>query len=197
MDEVPIAGVEESRGAFKTFLAIYDAPAYVRRARAVEGALAELLHRCRQKRDEWLPMVRLRLAMLKALAGEWDALRPLLDDDSLGQLRRLHDELTPSLRSPVLPTTSLRRLRRALAELCGSIELFNRRWREYLPTVELDEVNALRDGYNRWYVLEKECAVRSPRLAREGFVRLEPLTSASLLELLPPLGVPREKQTRS
>jgi hypothetical protein len=87
-------------------------------------------------------------------------------------------------------------LRRALAELCGSIELFNRRWREYLPTVELNEVNALRDGYNRWYVLEKECAVRSPRLAREGFVRLEPLSSASLLELLPPLGVPHEKRTR-
>jgi hypothetical protein len=191
VDEVPILGVQETKDAFKTFQAMYGAPAYVRRAREVEAALERLLQRCRTQRDEWLPMVRLRLGILKALAGAWPALAPLLaDEKQLGQLEQMERDLAPSLRAPVAPTASRRRLRRALLELRASVEHFNRRWQAYLSAVDLDAVNGLRDGYNRYYVLEKECAVRSPRLAREGFVRLEPLTTAHLFAALPPLPVP-------
>jgi hypothetical protein len=54
----------------------------------------------------------------------------------------------------------------------------------------LNQVNDLRDGYNRYYVLEKECAVRSFRLARQGFCPLEPLTVEDITALFPLLHVP-------
>ena len=190
MDEVPIPGVDD-RDAFKTFVSIYGGPAYIRRAREVEGALEHVLARCRKQRDDWLTMVRLRLGVLKALAGDWPPLAPLLaDEEQLGHLEQMHADFAPQLRTPVAATSSPRRLRRALHELRESIELFNRRWLAYLSRVDLSWVNELRDGYNRYYIVEKECAVRSPRLARVGFQRLEPLTTESLLVLLPPLPVP-------
>jgi hypothetical protein len=52
-------------------------------------------------------------------------------------------------------------------------------------------VNEARDGYNRYYVLEKECAIRSALLARRGFCRLEPFTLEQLAALVPELPVPR------
>lgn len=104
-------------------------------------------------------------------------------------MRQLHRELEPRLRIPVEPTSSLRRLRRALVELIESTERFNRGWKPFLEAVDLARVNELRDGYNRWYVLEKECALRSPRLARLGFQRLEPITPETLAVLFPPLPV--------
>ena len=187
MNEVPIPGVDD-RDAFQTFVGMAGGPAFVRRARAVEGALEHVLRRCRQQRADWLPMVRLRLGTLKALAGTWSALAPLLaDTEQLLRLEKMYDDLAPQLRTPVSVTTSRRRLRRALCDLKDSIELFNRRWQTYLTRIDLSWVNELRDGYNRYYVLEKECAVRSPQLARAGFERLEPLTAATLLDLLPPL----------
>jgi hypothetical protein len=189
VDEEPIPSVED-RDAFKTFVSIYGGPAYIRRAREVEGALEHLLARCRQQREEWLTMVRLRLGVLKVMAGDWPALTPLLDEEQLDHLARMYADLAPQLRMPVAVTSSRRLLRRALRELCESIEAFNRRWLAYLTRVDLSWVNELRDGYNRYYVLEKECAIRSPRLARVGFQRLEPLTAESLRALLPPLPVP-------
>jgi hypothetical protein len=170
----------------------YDVPAYVRRARGVQDAFEHLLRTCRAKRDELLAMVRTRVGVLHGLAGDWAVLRPLLaDDEQVHALRQLHADLNPKLRVPVTPTSSLWALRRAIRELSESIERFNRRWQEFLPKVDLTRVNELRDGYNRYYLLEKECAVRSPRLARQGFHRLEPLTTEELVLLLPPLPVPR------
>lgn len=137
-------------------------------------------------------MVRLNLGILQALAGQWLTLRPLLaDDEQLRVLQTLHDELTPSLRVPVEPTLIQRKLRRALVTLKESLERFNRAWRDYLQQVDLNRVNELREGYNRWYLLEKECALRSPRLARLGFHPLEPFTLDELTRRLPLLPVPR------
>jgi hypothetical protein len=194
--EVPIAGRDDANDAFKQFQAIYGAPAYVRRARSVEAAYDLLLERCRRQREEWLPMVRMRLGTLHALAGEWEKLRPLVAELDLERLRELYAQLSPRLRVPVEPTTSSRLMRNTLAELRESLELFNRRWSSYLAMIDLKEINELRDGYNRYYVLEKECAVRSARLAREGFTRLEPLTTADLFRLLPLLPVPNLAVTR-
>ena len=193
MEEIPIVGRDDPADIVKRFIANYDAPAYARRARAVEDAYDQLIGRCRRQRDEWLALVRLRVGVLRALSGDWQALRALVDGRALIRLAQLHDELAPQLRVPVEPATSERALTRALDELRESIERFNRRWAEYLPTVDLAHVNKLRDGYNRYYLLEKECVVRSARLARQGFQRLEPLTTEHLAALMPLLPVPHAK----
>jgi hypothetical protein len=72
-----------------------------------------------------------------------------------------------------------------MTELAESLDLFNRRWSRFLNSLDLDDVNQLIDGYNRWYVLEKECVVGSHRVARQGFEPLEPLTSSSLEAIYP------------
>ena len=51
---------------------------------------------------------------------------------------------------------------------------------DFLRDVNLSRVNALRDGYNRYYVLEKECAVHSPQLARQEAVLSRRLPSWAL-----------------
>jgi hypothetical protein len=173
----------------------YGEPAYVRRGRAVEHAYQDLLDHCRARRREWLHMVRVRLGVLFALAGGRDALVPLLrDEEEALALERLHSELAPALRVPIEPTTSRRALSLALIELTESMERFNRRWREYLPTVDLSRVNDLRTSYNRYYILEKECATHSASVARQGFQPLEPLTSDDLADRLPPLPLPQLKE---
>jgi hypothetical protein len=193
VDDIPIPGREEGN-LVQRFVAHYDAPAYVRRARRVHDAYEALLQRCRRKRDEWLCMTRIRIGLLHMLAGEWGALLPwLADPEQVQILRQLHATLEPQLRHQVERTTSARLLRRGLRELNESITLFNRRWETFLPTVDLTHVNELRDGYNRYYLLEKECAMRSARLARQGFSRLDPVTLAELAGVLPTLPVPQLK----
>lgn len=192
MEEEIILGRDETSEAFKQFLSRYDAPAYIRRARGVQAALDQLLEQCRRRRAEWLQMVRLRIGILHALSGDWDNLRPFLaDEDQLDILRYLLAALASPLRAPVEPTTSPRVLGRALRELHESLERFNQRWRAFLSSVDLTSVNELRDGYNRYYVLEKECAVRSARIARQGFTPLQPLTLDDLVSQFPLLPVPR------
>jgi hypothetical protein len=193
VDNAPLGG-DFDRREMNELLGLFDAPAFVRRARGVEEAFQLVLLRGRQRRDEWLAMPRLRLGQLHALAGGWPALRPLLADDGQVQvLERLWEALSPRLRAPLRQTTSVRALRRALAELVASLERFNRRWREYLGKVDVATINGLRDGYNRHYVLEKACALRSDVLARQGFTPLPPLTTDELERHLPPLPVPRPR----
>jgi hypothetical protein len=194
VDEAPILGRGDDGRLYQQFLAQYDAPAYVRRARQVQEAFDLLLNRCQRQRDEWLYMSRLRFGTLRELAGDWAQLRPwLADEDQVSILEHLQALLDPQLRLPVARTLSPRVLRHALYELKDSLEHFNRRWQRFLSTVDLTEVNALREDYNRYFLLEKECALRSPRLARQGFSRLEPLTPGELAALLPLLQVPQLK----
>jgi hypothetical protein len=196
MEEEIILGRDESGEVFKRFLSQYDGPAYVRRARGVQAAAEQLFDHCRRHRAEWLEMARLRISILHALAGDWDNLRPLLaDEEQLDILRYLLASLASPLRAPLEPTTSFRSLRRALRELLDSLERFNQRWSAFLMGVDLTAVNELREGYNRYYVLEKECAVRSPRVARHGFVPLQPLTIDDLAAQFPLLPMPRLRES--
>jgi hypothetical protein len=190
MDDITIPSRENVR-EFQQVVAAYDGPAYARRARAVAGAFEQLLHQGRTQRDEWLSMVRVSLGTLHALAASWEVVRPLVrEDNSLEVLRRLHNDLQPRLRVALAPTTSQRTLRAALAELIDGLERFNRRWRAYVDQVDLRPINELREGYNRWYVLEKELALHNAAAARAGFQRLPPLTADEVLRHLPFLGVP-------
>lgn len=195
MEEEVILGRDESSEAFKRFLSQYDAPAYIRRARGMQAAYDQLLEHCRRRRAEWLELVRLRIGMLHALAGDWGNLRPFLADDEQLDILRYHlAAVAAPLRAPIEPTGSGRVLRRALRELRESLERFNHRWEEFVNGVDLTAVNELREGYNRYYVLEKECAVRSARIARQGFVPLAPLTTDDLVAQFPLLPVPRLRE---
>jgi hypothetical protein len=194
MDEVPILSRDDGSHEFKEFASHYDAPAYVRRAREVQGAWEQLLAHGRRQRDEWLQMARIRLGTLQALAGSWEHLLPfLIHPGQIDVLRRLEAELSPRLRAPIEQTHSPRALRNALLELQESLERFNDRWRGFVAAVDLTDVNALREGYNRYYLIEKECVVRSPRIARQGFRPLEPLTTDDLLTALPLLPIPQAR----
>ncbi|MFN4257772.1 MAG: hypothetical protein ACK4RK_00610 [Gemmataceae bacterium] len=185
-EELPLLGRADELRAFQHVSSAFGAPAYIRRGRRVQEALDALLRRCQRQRDEWLRLTRVRLGLVRALAGEWEVLRPWLrDNETLASLRRLHEEWQPRPPVDIAPTTSPRRLRAALRELAESISFFNERWRRYVMQVDLSEVNTAREQYNRYYVLEKECAVRSPRVARQGFQPLPPLTHAELLEMVP------------
>ncbi len=191
MSEVHIPS-REDRQAFNEALARYDGPAFLRRARRVQAAYDQLLDECRRQREEWLALVRIRLGTLRALAGSWDVLIPHLADE--GQVRLLEEmclALNPRLRVPIEPTTSARVLRSALRELGASLERFNRRFLPFIRGLDLTALNAQRADYNRYYLLEKECAVRSPHIARAGYAPLDPLTPDDLLRILPPLPVPK------
>jgi hypothetical protein len=191
MESVPFTGEPEGH-EFQQLLASFDAPAFIRRARGVQEALGHLLARCRAQRDEWLKMTKLLLGRLHSLAGDWSTLRPLLtNDEQLAILESLRITLAPKLRVPPPATTSVRILRGTLRELVSNLERFNTRWQPYLEKVDRGTINGLREGYNRYYVLEKACALRSDRLARIGFEPMAPLTVDELARHLPLLPVPR------
>jgi hypothetical protein len=122
------------------------------------------------------------------MAGGWGRVRPLLDSDVAWQtVQRLHADLEPKLRLPVEPVKSERALRLALGDLRDSIHFFNQRWTVYVRKIDLTPINKLRDGYNRFYLLEKECALGSIGIARQGFRPILPLTHDDVLAVLPTL----------
>jgi len=191
VNDISILSSSEDRWVIQRVLGNYDAPAFVRRALRVREAHELLLARCREQRDQQLAMTRLRLGLLKGLAGNWPRIQPLLaNEDQIDLLQRLEMELNPQLRVRIEPTSSKRKLQLALNELRESLRNFNCRWLAFLDTVDLRPVNEARDGYNRYYLLEKECALGSPRLARQGFQLLAPLTLNELNSLLPTLPIP-------
>ena len=58
-----------------------------------------------------------------------------------------------------------------------------------LATLDLGPLNRAREQYNRWYLLEKECAMRSTRSATGGFETIPSATVADLSAAFPPLPV--------
>src|SRR5262249_20332515 len=114
-----------------------------------------------------------------------------LGEEQIAILQELDSLLRPQLRAPVEPRSSTWRLRWALRELQESLERFNERWQQFLEELDLSAVNAEREGFNRYYVLEKECAVRSAVLASQGFCRLPPVTKEQIAALLPTLPIPK------
>jgi hypothetical protein len=183
MDDVIIPSRDDPQ--YQYILAQYGGPAFMRRAQRAEAALADLLQRLERTRHEWLDMVRLRLGQLHALAGGWQRLSRLIDADTLTALRHWFDELQPSLRVPLETAHRDATVRGAWTDLQASMDRFNRRWAHLLAQTDLAEVNRRRDEYNRWYVLEKECFVRSPRIARQGFRPLQMLTTVDLERWFP------------
>ena len=185
--------MNEDRREFLQFLGEHDTPAFLRRAQGVREAWNSVLQACRVQRDDLLEMPRMRLAVVaETIAHDWDALQDVLLDASIAdQLKQFHVDWQPELRVPVQSIAEPKRWSRVIGELAIAFERFNKRWLEFAEEVNLQHVNAARDGYNKYYVIEKSCAFDSDRIGAEGFVELDPVTSADIIQELPLLPVPR------
>ena len=182
---------DERPKVFQQILSLGGGPAFARRGRDVQLAFGAVVEVCLKQREEWLKFVRLSLGSLFALAGSTAALDEFLGNHE--QLRILEDlmkDLKPHLRVPPAPTSSARHLRQALAEVRDTIKRFNERWRDFMCRLNLDHVNEVRERYDRFYLLEKECALGSSRAARAGFQKLDPLGTDEFLKIMPLLPVP-------
>jgi hypothetical protein len=191
MDDVALGSDADAR-QLNELASLFDAPAFIRRARGVQDALTTLLARCRDQHERWLLMPRIRLGTLHAEAGSFDALLPFLaGPGEVAVLESLEGRIAPRLRVTPGRADSPRVLRRGLLRLLESLTRFNTRWSAYVGQLDLRPVNHLRDKYNRYYVLEKACSLRSDLLARQGFVPMAPLSVEEVLGHLSLLEVPR------
>lgn len=187
----------------------YDTPAYVRRGVQLAQAREQLFLKCEVARNEQLRGVRMQLRILRSSMWDSSQLRFYLATEHDYQLvRGLEVELQTLSKSDVgttsVPIAMQERVatgkrfspfaiveRTEVRSLVRSIEWFNRRWAQSIAAVDLTEVNRQVNDYNRYYLLEKECAMRSPRLAARGFVPARPITHHELLDRYPLLAVPR------
>ncbi|MCY2963354.1 MAG: hypothetical protein NT069_06830 [Planctomycetota bacterium] len=170
----------------RKILAQFDAPAFVRRARAVEVA-DELLHSIlTRQRDEWLLMPKTRLAQLVACLGHLKRLTDLgFPTSRIAQLEQLVAVWRPQTRTRVPIVAQTTDAIPTVRQLADSFLRFNRRWWPFVEQLDLAEINQIRDGYNRYYVIEKECSTGSAVLARRDFHVLPMWTAAKLLEAYP------------
>ena len=166
----------------RQLLGLFDTPAFVRRGQDLDYALARLRDRCRRERADRLEMVRTRLRQwasvavgprdLPPFARPIDALWPLSDAGAPNWA----DRPAPARRRAVIAR-----------DLIASVERFNRRWPRFLDELDLRPVNLLIEQFNRYYLLEKECSLGSPRLAARFFEPRPPLTTDALRAEFPTL----------
>jgi hypothetical protein len=169
-------------------LAQYGAPAYIRRARQTELAYDDLLECCRAQRREFQRGIRRVLAVLLSpdvltKVARWQR------QDAVRWLHRLRCALEPPTLAPNF-SGAARSIRALWRELLGSVDRFNSRFTAFLEQIDLAELNRLRDGYNRYFLIEKECAIGSERMEGTSFRSLTPVTREELRRLFPPLPVP-------
>ncbi len=170
----------------REMLGLFDVPAFARRGQDLEHAIARLHGRCVGERLVLLEMVHLRLR-------QWAAL-------SIGP-----DDWRDTFAAPVAPLWPASgaeaprwaarpgpsRRRRAVGhDLIASLQRFNRRWAAALDALDLGPIHRMVADYNRYYLLEKECALGSARLARHQFVAKEPIRLEDLRATHPELTVP-------
>jgi hypothetical protein len=185
-DATPLGDAETE---LKELLGLFDAPAFARRGLDLEHALARLDARCRREREAMLAMVRLRLKQWAAVASGPESADEVFARRIDG-LWSLADAEAPAWADRPAPA---RKLRSVARELVASVERFNRRWERFLDGLNYEPVNGLIERYNRYYLLEKECTLRSARLAAQHFEPRPPVSSQSMGERHPMLPVPERK----
>ncbi|MEW4570125.1 hypothetical protein AB1L88_19850 [Tautonia sp. JC769] len=147
------------------------APAFVRRGQDVEDALDRLHGHCRRIRAEMLGMVHLRLRQWAAVATGPDDWADRFD----APVAPLWGLTQPPAEADWADRPGAPRRRRAAArDLVASVDRFNRRWARHVEGLNLDPINALIEGYNRYYLIEKELMMGSSRLASRLF-RVHPV----------------------
>lgn len=180
----------------RMLLGRFDAPAYVRRGLRLEATLQRCYERLESRRRELLAGVALSLRLLgQTITGPDDLSSYVSSPGELETIRKLFADFGSEVKwaqARARPSMIMGRLR----DLKDSIRRFNRLWLRELRSADLKEVNREIEDYNRYYLLEKECALRSPGLAARGFKRVPPLTHDALLERFPLLPVPGQEDQR-
>jgi hypothetical protein len=182
----------DNKSEERMLLGLGDPPAYLRRGMSVEDAEARVLKRCRAARDQMLYAVRLRLRLWNRLLRDRPKLQRSISAAAMQSATEIGREAfgpgEPS--ASVAPTAWIVAARGQWRAYVEAVLDFNAKWRRFLETFPLDDLHRAIDGYNRYYVIEKECAVRSARTALRGFVPRQPWTFDDLLKRFPPLPVP-------
>ena len=166
----------------RQLLGMFDVPAFARRGQELEFALDHLKARLARQREDRLDMVRMRLRQWCAVAtSPIDGLEFVNVPALIEAVGALDPPVWASSPGP-------RRRRLAVArDLLASVDRFNRRWTAYLDKLNFGPINAMIDNYNRYYLLEKECAFGSSRAAARNFRQVRPVTVEGLRAEHPPL----------
>jgi hypothetical protein len=170
----------------KEMMGLFDAPAFARRGLELDEMLRRVDARCRQARGERLDMVRLRLR-------QWNRVAVGPDDWASVFAGTIEPLWTLSEADPPewAPTAAPHHRRFTVArDLVAAIDRFNRRWGQFVQSINLGPANGVIDQYNRYYVIEKECVMGSGRLAARFFTPIPLLTPDRLLRDHPLLPVP-------
>lgn len=168
--------------------ASFDTPAYVRRGLTVEVEWRSLCDKLQHTWDEWTVPVGRLCSQLRHQAEGWAPFKPwLASEEDLERLHRLDERLNYRLKYPPPKATWLWTLKGPLKRLARMVPAFNEVWGRHLATLDLDPLNRAREQYNRWYLLEKECAMRSTRSATGGFETIPSATVGDLAAAFPPL----------
>ncbi len=142
--------------------------------------------RCQQARVDRLDMVRLRLRQWTRVAigpDDWSS----VFTGTIEPLWSLSEAEPPEWAA----TSAPEHRRRAVArDLIAAVNRFNRRWNQFVESINLGPANVVIDHYNRYYVIEKECVMGSGRLAARFFTPIPLLTPERLLRDHPLLPVP-------
>lgn len=160
-------------------------PAFAQRALMLDELESRMWKQCARAYESRLSGPRWRLAVVYHECGNWERLSEWLPREQLDELRRLYDVWQPRLRGSWPTNSKDLRLRLLLHQLDSSWRRFNVRWQQYVAHQDLQAINNARDQFNRYYVIEKECALRSARLACQGFRALLPLTHTDILNRFP------------
>jgi hypothetical protein len=185
-DETTTPFRNDVEAELKEMMGLFDAPAFARRGHDLEDMLRRLRERCRRARVERLDMVHIRLRQWSSAVtgpGAWSSVFAA----SIEPLWPLSEATPPRWADSPAP---LRRQQAIARDLIAAIVRFNQRWAQFLDGLKLDAANAVIDGYNRYYLLEKECVMGSARLAARFFTPAPRLTHEQLLRDHPLLPVP-------
>lgn len=170
----------------KELMGLFDLPAFARRGQDLEYALRRVHTRCRDRREEFLEMVRVRLRQWSRVAAGPEDWRHAFAE-SIDPLWLLARSEPPAWSGRLAPG---RRLMSVARDLKSSVERFNDRWLRFLESLNLTPANTVIEQYNKYYVLEKECVMGSARLAARNFAPVSLLSPESLLGVYPALPTP-------
>lgn len=180
---------EGSRAEFLKILAeMGEEPAFIRREREAQAALNRLLLRCSKKREEMLKWPQFHFsALFHRVCGDWSCLGSyVVDDHPDSRFCQLAKQLTitESAKAAFFATN-----RSLLKQFLESGLRFNEAWTCFLDEAGLDTVNSLRDDYNKFYPLEKACAI-GIEVDSFGFTPMPMLDRTYLDDRFPLLSLP-------
>lgn len=201
MDE--LIRMDESNGVAgdpiaQLVLGQFDAPAFIRRAKSVEMDTETLFFQCQKHRNSWLHQPQRSFHGIKARVGgtppDWQRLLAWSKQpEQIAYLHALDPFLEPALRFPPKPARWFWGISQEIETLRSQIRSFNQAWLVWVRELDFTQINSARDGYNKWYLLEKECSVLSRAVASQGFEPLPLLQPDDILArfpLLPETGNP-------